>query len=285
MRTIKIAERQSAATWERPSVMFLYLQRLWCPTGDSLVVLFDNNLFLSLYEDISQNTPDDSASRKPDVKVFSQRNAWRTKLHGVLSRSPRLGVAATPSLQWLQSSMLMLAARNVLAHALSEGMFLSFIEGVVMHCGVTQCRRYMISSPSQTSYLDSFQISICKIRMFSKTCQVEASLLLYLKTSFVKALMNHEHFSLELQMRNNHQQIMPHWCLNYWDAVCGLASNSLNQEMSKGHLDVLTSVQQLSPVQSHMKGKMQLQVWGLCLKQFFAFPYPTAQRGDQGGNP
>lgn len=142
MRTIKIAERQSAATWERPSVMFLYLQRLWCPTGDSLVVLFDNNLFLSLYEDTSQNTPDDSASRKPDVKVFSQRNAWRTKLHGVLSRSPRLGVAATPSLQWLQSSMLMLAARNVLAHALSEGMFLSFIEGVVTHCGVTQCRQY-----------------------------------------------------------------------------------------------------------------------------------------------
>lgn len=43
-----------------------------------------------------------------------------------------------------------------------------------------------------------------------------------------------EHFSLELQMRNNHQQIMPHRCLNYGDAVCGLASNSLNQEMSKG---------------------------------------------------
>lgn len=162
----------------------LYLQRLWCPTGDSLVVLFDNNLFLSLYEDISQNTQDVSVSRKPDVKVFSQKNAWRTKHHGVLSCSPRLGVAAIPSLQWLQSSVLMLAARNVPAHALSEGMFIPFIEGVLTHRGVAQCIQYMIPSPSQTCYLDSFQVSICKIRMFSKTCQVEASSLLYLKASF-----------------------------------------------------------------------------------------------------
>lgn len=47
--------------------------------------------------------------------------------------------------------------------------------------------------------------------------------------------MNDEHFSLRLQMRNSNQQITPRGRVNYRDALCSLASKSLNQvKMSTG---------------------------------------------------
>lgn len=56
----------------------------------------------------------------------------------------------------------------LLAPALSGGIFVLFIEGAVIHLRVKECMQCTVLSLSKACHLDSFQIFICKIRMFSK---------------------------------------------------------------------------------------------------------------------